>query len=180
MLTQLEETGRTGGERERLATLFAYSAWANDRILMACEALDEAQWTRDLGNSFPSIADTVAHIAGAEWIWLERWRGNSPTALREELNGAPLARLRDELAGIREERAQLLASLPADALEQPLAYRNTAGTHFAEPLWQQMRHVVNHSAYHRGQIVTMLRQLGIAPPPTDLIVYFREAPPSQR
>jgi uncharacterized damage-inducible protein DinB len=45
---------------------------------------------------------------------------------------------------------------------------------FAQPLWQCLQHVANHSTYHRGQITTMLRQLGAKPAGTDLIGFYRE------
>jgi len=55
-----------------------------------------------------------------------------------------------------------------------IKYRNTAGTPFEGPLWPMLQHVVNHSSYHRGQIATLLRQLGAKPMATDLIVFHRE------
>lgn len=108
--------------------LYAYNRWANAEALDAASALSEPQFTRDLGNSFPSVRDTLVHILAAEWIWLSRWQGISP-------NGMP-----DGWAssGYRE---------------------------------QMLRHVVNHSTYHRGQIATMLRQLGAKAASTDLIIF---------
>ena len=55
--------------------LYVYNYWARDRQLEACEALTEEQFLRPMGNSFSSLRDTLAHLLGAEWIWLERWRG---------------------------------------------------------------------------------------------------------
>ena len=59
---------------------FAYNKWANDRTLDAIRPLTPEQLTRNLGSSFPSICETAAHIASAEWIWLRRWKGQSPAA----------------------------------------------------------------------------------------------------
>ena len=75
---------------EEIRTLFAYDAWANGRTLDACAALTPEQFTRDLGSSFRSVRDTLAHILGAQWIWLERFHGRSPTALPkpEQLPGS--------------------------------------------------------------------------------------------
>ena len=64
-----------------LRELFAYNYWARDRQLEACAALTQEQFQRPLGNSFSSLRDTLAHLVGAEWVWLERWRGRSPRAL---------------------------------------------------------------------------------------------------
>ena len=57
--------------------------------------------------------------------------------------------------------------------EQAIDYRSTRGDAFTTPLWQQLQHVVNHSSYHRGQVVTLLRQLGVDPIGTDLIAFYR-------
>ncbi|MQA90344.1 MAG: hypothetical protein GEU90_08915 [Gemmatimonas sp.] len=61
-----------------------------------------------------------------------------------------------------------------DDLQRVVAYQNTAGAAFESTFWQMARHVVNHSSYHRGQVATLLRQLGHRPPATDLIAFFRE------
>jgi len=66
---------------EDVRTLYDYNAWANSRALEACSALTPEQFTRDLGSSFRSLRDTLAHIYGAEWVWLERWHGRTPTGL---------------------------------------------------------------------------------------------------
>ena len=63
-----------------LRLLLDYHYWARDRLLDATDALTQEQLTRDLGNSFRSVRDTLAHLHGSEWIWLSRWQGTSPTA----------------------------------------------------------------------------------------------------
>ena len=65
-----------------------------------------------------------------------------------------------------------MTALPAERLLQPLEYRNRKGEVWRYPLWQQLFQVVNHSTYHRGQVATMLRQLGATPAATDLLVYY--------
>jgi len=59
-----------------LQTLVDYHYWARDRLLDAIEPLTAEQWRRDLGSSFKSIHETVAHIYAAEWAWHQRWQGN--------------------------------------------------------------------------------------------------------
>ena len=66
---------------EETRLLFAYDAWANARTLDACAALTPEQFTRELGSSFSSVRDTLAHILGAQWIWNERFYGRPTAAL---------------------------------------------------------------------------------------------------
>src|SRR2546428_8695929 len=64
-----------------LGELFDYNYWARDRQLEACATLTPEQFLRPLGNSFSSLRDTLAHLVGAEWIWLERWLGHTPRSM---------------------------------------------------------------------------------------------------
>ena len=68
-----------------------------------------------------------------------------------------------------------LESLGADGITRVFEYRLISGAEGKSPFWQMLQHVVNHSTFHRGQVVTLLRQLGAAPPKTmDLIGFYRE------
>lgn len=161
------------GALGELRELFAYNRWANERILDAVAPLEAEEFTRDLRSSYPSIRDTLVHTLSAEWVWLSRWKGVSPSSMpgAEELMtaGAVRGRWRE----LEAERSEYLDGLTEARLVEVIAYRNTRGEPFATPLWQMLRHVVNHSSYHRGQVTTMLRQLGRAAIATDLIVFYR-------
>ena len=84
--------------QQDILTLYDFNRWANGRTLEAAAALSAEQFVRDLGSSFPSVRDTLAHILGAEWAWLRRWQGESPTTLLRADEFATVAALRDWLA----------------------------------------------------------------------------------
>jgi uncharacterized damage-inducible protein DinB len=155
-------------------TLYEYNSWANRRTLDACSALSVEQFTRDLHSSFGSVRDTVAHIYGAEWIWLERWHGRIPSALPTAADFPDLAALRARWAEHERNLNEYIRSLTPSELGRVIKYQNTKGVPFEGPIWPMLQHVVNHSTYHRGQVTTLLRQLGAAPASTDLIVFYRE------
>ncbi len=71
---------------------------------------------------------------------------------------------------------QFIEALTPQRLREELAYINLKGQRYSYPLWQQLVHVVNHSSYHRGQVTTLLRQLGDEAVSTDFLVYFDEKP----
>lgn len=152
--------------------LFAYNRWANARILGAVDPLDAEQFLRDLGSSFRSVRDTLVHILSAEWIWLERWRGTSPAAMFDPAAFPTLERIRARWRDVEAGQAAFVDAATNDRLQAPVAYRNTRGERWEYPLWQLMAHVVNHSTYHRGQITTLLRQLGAQAVATDLLVFY--------
>jgi uncharacterized damage-inducible protein DinB len=154
--------------------LFAYGAWANGRVLAAAEGLTDVELGAAAPSSFPSLLATLGHIVVAEWIWLRRFRGESPAAAPAWASGSSLAELKARLAALEAERAEYLGRLSDADLRQVVSYRNLSGQAHANPLEDLVRHVVNHSTYHRGQAATQLRQLGRTPPNTDLIAYLRQ------
>ena len=160
---------------EDLQTLVDYHYWARDRLFAAIGTLTQEQLTRNLGNSFPSIFDTVVHLYGADWIWRSRWDGESPTAL-------PASNTFRDLPSVRsawnEEEGRIRACLERlgpEGVARPIAYRGWDGRQQAQPFWQMLQHLVNHGSYHRGQVTTMLRQINVAPAKSmDLIAFYRE------
>ena len=158
-----------------LATLFDYNHWANRRICTALAACDEDVLTRDLGSSFRSLYATLLHIYGAEWVWFRRLRGESPPSLPQPEQYPTLAELEAAWQVLAADYRDFVAALAEPSLVQLRRYQDTRGNAYEQPVWQILVHVVNHSSYHRGQITTMLRQVGATPVATDLIVYFRES-----
>ena len=158
-----------------LRTLFNYDKWATDKLLEEVARLPEEQYVKDLGSSHGGIRGTLVHIFAADRIWLERWKGNSPARLVGEEQVPTLLFLMDQWTALRRELDELLNSLSDEKIQARLGYRTTEGTAQTQPLYQQMQHRINHSTYHRGQVVTFLRQLGCKPPSTDLILFYRRA-----
>lgn len=161
-------------EIEEARYLFRYTAWANAQVLDAAARLSPDEFTRDLKNSFPSVRDTLVHLLYAEWVWLARWEGESPRDVLDPAKYADVQAVRAHLAEIERRRDALLAGLDDDALGRDIIYANSKGERWSYQLGEMMRHVANHSTYHRGQIVTILRQLGYPAPTTDLLVYVDE------
>jgi uncharacterized damage-inducible protein DinB len=154
--------------------LFTYDRWATNRLLETVATLTEEQYRKDLGSSFGGIRGTLVHIYGADWVWLQRWGGNSPSALIKEDEIPTLQMLKQRWDDLRSELDGFLGSLTEEKLQASLNYRDTKGVPYSLPLYQQLQHRINHSTYHRGQIVTFLRQLGAKPQGTDLILFYRE------
>jgi uncharacterized damage-inducible protein DinB len=152
--------------------LYDYNRWANARVLDAASRLTAEQYTRDLSSSFRSVRDTLTHIMAAEWIWLQRWQGTSHKALFEPAEFPNFAALRTKWAEIEQEQMEFVNDLTDESLAIMITYVNFKGETWTYALWQMMQHLVNHSTYHRGQVTTMLRQLGAEPAATDFLLFF--------
>jgi uncharacterized damage-inducible protein DinB len=157
---------------EEVAKLLDYNRWANARTLESVAPLTQEELDRKLGGSFPSVRETLVHIYAAEWIWLERWRGTSPKGLPSPDEMKTLDGLKERWARVEEERSQFARGLSADRLGETIAYFNLAGEGRKNRLGELFVHVVNHCSYHRGQVATMLRQLGRKPLSTDYVLYL--------
>jgi uncharacterized damage-inducible protein DinB len=152
--------------------LFDYTEYANGLALDAAEKLTEEQRRHDFKISHGSIHGTLVHMAGAEWIWLERWKGTSHSRIWTDDDFAGVAALRSRWREIETGRRELLENLTKERLRQDLSYKNLKGEPFTLPIVEQMQHVVNHATLHRGQVVGMIRQLGLQPPAVDLLYYL--------
>lgn len=157
-----------------LRTLFEFNSWADQRTLESCAPLMPEQFTRDLSSSFHSVRDTLVHIFGAEWLWLERWQGRMPTALPWAPDFPDYASVSARWSDVHRDLHQFVTRLTQEDIERSFEVRTTAGGLYTQPLWQMMQHVVNHGSYHRGQVATMRRQLDAKPASTDLILFYRE------
>ena len=161
-------------ELNNIRQLYDYNRWAGRRTLAVASRLANDDFIRPTGNSFSSVRDTFAHILSAEWIWLERWQGRSPKALLDSADFPTVQSLESKWATVERDQMQFIQALTPQRLREELAYVNLGGQRNSYPLWQQLVHVVNHSSYHRGQITTLLRQLGAEAVSTDFLVYFDE------
>ena len=156
-------------------TLLDYHYWARDRLLDAAEALTPAQYTKDLGSSFTSVRDTIAHLVGAEIAWYQRWHGEVVTALPAAQDFPDVAVVRRAWAEQESRTLAFLESLGEAGINRIFEYRLLSGAEGRATYGHTLQHLANHGTYHRGQVVTMLRQLGAQPPKaTDMIGYYRE------
>lgn len=155
--------------------LVDYNYWARDRMLEAVERLDADQYARDLKSSFRSVRDTLVHLYSAEWVWYSRWTGQSPMTPIAADAFPDRAALRAAWTDMESRIRAFVAALGEDGLTRVFDYTLMNGTAGSSVFWQMLQHVVNHGSYHRGQVTTMLRQLGAAPPKSvDLIAFYRE------
>jgi uncharacterized damage-inducible protein DinB len=122
-------------------------------------------------------------MAGAEWIWLERWHGRSPGgkeawSLWSTEACGDLATLDQRWQDIISTRTKFIAELDQTRLVGDVPFKLLNGDSNSMRLVDQMHHVANHATLHRGQVVGMIRQMGLAPPSTDLLFYLRREIPA--
>jgi uncharacterized damage-inducible protein DinB len=156
---------------EYFLTLYNYNYWANEKILQTAERVTVEQFLAPTKFSHGSLRDTLAHTLSAEWIWLSRWQGVSPTAMLPEDNFSTLQVLRDRWRDEEQKLRAFLGTLGENDLTRIVKYNNTRGKPFERPLWHMLVHVVNHGTQHRAEAAAILTDLGHSPGDLDF-VYF--------
>ena len=157
---------------EYLTQLYDYNYWANHRILEAAEVLTEDQLFRSHGHGWDSIHHTLVHMINAEWIWLERWQGNSPESLPPFEDFPDLAAIRMRWLEVEVDLRTFVSQQTPESLFREVAYTNTRGQALRVPLWQLLVHLANHGTHHRGELAAMLTVLGIPHQENDWYYYF--------
>jgi uncharacterized damage-inducible protein DinB len=157
---------------EEIRTLFEYDRWAMDRALGAMEVLTDEQLGREVGGAFPSVRETTAHVLGAGFVWLSRWKGSVRGTRPEPWVFTDLTSLRTRAGQMAGEIRAYLRDLAPDDLDREIDIVTSGGLADRRPVVETMRHAVNHASYHRGQIADQMRLLGATPASTDLFLFY--------
>jgi len=159
---------------EYLQQLYDYHYWANHRILTAAEGLTEEQLHRQQGHSWGNIHGVLLHMMNAEWIWLQRWKGESPKAFFGPEDFPTLAALRERWDELEAEMRAFVADQTPQSLEREVTYTTTLGKTYCLLLWQMMVHVPNHGTHHRGELAAMFASMDALHPEEEVIHYALE------
>lgn len=152
-----------------------YNYWANETLLKLIEKeVNEEKLDKNLVSSFPSLRKTVFHIWDAEHIWIKRLNGESLLDWPSKSFKGKISSASEKMLLNSKSFIEFIEKNGDEELSIPFTYLNTEGKSFSNPIWEAVLHCMNHSTYHRGQVVTMLRQLAVENiPSTDYIAYTR-------
>jgi uncharacterized damage-inducible protein DinB len=152
----------------------SYNRWANLRLIETSVELDTKRFMQRVESSFPSVQKTWIHIIWAEELWYERWNSRSFITEYSSDDFPTVESIRNKIEVLSANQLQYIKILKPEDAEKKISYENIKGEKWEYSLSQMVHHMFVHSVYHRGQIVTMLRQLGLQPPGLDYLVYVDE------
>ncbi|MDV6167923.1 DinB family protein [Flavobacterium sp. DG1-102-2] len=153
--------------------LAGYIAWTDNKIIKWLDQISEERWEQNITSSFNSIKQTALHIASAEKIWIDFWKNiPDPVFLSAEFDGT-----KNDLLKIWTKTSLQLKDFiehyPEEEYRKQIIFK-VRGEEWKMEFWQTFSHFINHATYHRGQLVTMLRQVGFENfSSTDLATYYR-------
>ena len=152
----------------------SYSNWANQRLTDTILLLPEEKLVQHLASSFPSLQATLLHMWDAESMWWQRLKmHDNVTRPSDHFKGST----RDVSTALLHQGKlweSWIANASVAAIEHVFHYQNSKKEKFRQPTYEMLMHIFNHGSYHRGQLVTMLRELAVKEiPATDFIVFTR-------
>jgi uncharacterized damage-inducible protein DinB len=163
--------------KELLLQYASYHAWANDLLLELINNLDEEKQKRPLKSSFPSLFETVLHMLDAESIWWQRMKLQERILRPSENFQGDMKEASTQLLQQNRLWREWVLQASEPQLQHAFKYQNTKRESFKQPVAQVLMHVFNHGTYHRGQLVTMLRQLEVEKiPQTDYVIWTHKHP----
>ena len=161
--------------KELLQQYSAYNHWANKIILQSLSGYSEDQLNQEIVSSFTSLNKTILHMLDAESIWWQRLKLNEHILVPSSQNGMNFNEASEQLLRTSASLEEWVKNANEVNLTHVFEYRNTKKELFKQPVFEVIIHMVNHGTYHRGQIVTMLRQLNISKiPGTDFVLFRRK------
>lgn len=153
----------------------AYNVWANQRIIDCVSNLTDEQINQKINSSFKSIYATVAHLWDVESIWWQRVKLQEQEEWPSHGFKGSVLELCNNLMKQSKHWKEWIDLTTDATLEHEFIYRNTKKQQFKQPVYEALQHLFNHQTYHRGQLITMLRQVGLEKVPnTDLISFLRK------
>ncbi len=159
--------------KRHIYTQVDYNLWANKKTTNLLASLDPTVIDQPISNSFPTIKETLEHLHYAESIWLQRIQRDEHTQIPwPDANPLP-EQLYTDLVGASKDIKDFTDGLEEEDLERTVSFITGEGTSLSNTIERILYHVINHSTYHRGQVITMLKQLGIKDAvSTDLYFYY--------
>ena len=155
--------------------IYEYDRWANSRLLQMVSRIGPENLNKQLGSSYGSIKDTLTHILSCESDWLMRWKGITPNTIVQPSEFPDFQSIQEKWMEVENDQRNFVSKLSDEVLQEPVTYEDMEGKTYDYPLWQMIHHLVNHSTYHRGQVVTMLRQIGADAISLDFLDFIDES-----
>jgi uncharacterized damage-inducible protein DinB len=152
-----------------------YNLWANQRMIDTINNLSDEQINRDIVSSYRSIYKTLLHLWDVENIWWQRLKLVEQQVWQsDDFTGSVMELGNNVIQQSKQWKEWIDLSTPA-ALDHEFIYKNSKKDQYKQPVSEMLHHLFNHQSYHRGQLVTMLRQVGVTDiPNTDLISFLRK------
>ena len=149
--------------KEHLQNMFEFIRWADGLMIRAARTVPDDGYYREQGISLGSIHKLMVHCMSVQWLWLSRWRGESPARVETHEDFPTRDSLEQRWPLVHSAMLDFLGMQSPKSISRVVQYKNTRGEIYNVPLGDLMLHVIDHESYHRGQINTMIKRAGGTP-----------------
>lgn len=149
----------------------SYNEWMNKKLYELCAQLSDEERKTNRKAFFKSIHGTLNHLLLADKAWMGRFEGKPfiVDSLDQELY-ADFEELREERQHTDTRILRWASNISMADLSGELGYQSVLSPGQKScKLWIAVYHLFNHETHHRGQLTTLINQLGINPGVTDLL-----------
>ncbi len=161
--------------KKMLTQYAAYNLWANQRLIEVINNLTDEQTERNIVSSFNGIQKTLLHLWDVENIWWQRLKLTELQVWQSDTYTGSLMELTKNLLAQSKQWKDWIDIATETALTHVFIYKNSKKDQFKQPVYEMLMHLFNHQSYHRGQLITLIRQAGETNiPNTDLISFLRK------
>jgi len=163
--------------QDDLASLYAYTRWADERIMEAVRRLSPEQYAQEPVPGWTSVRSSLLHMGWAMQLWSRRLAGEDMGTMPTESDHPTIDDAERLLREGYDAFNRLIAATTPEQLASIWEARDPRGQLRRIPYWSAYRHVGNHQTYHRGQVASKLKRLGVDPPITDFVFWALEQTP---
>ena len=148
---------------EQIHDLFDFLRWGDLQMLHAAGGVSDVEYYKERNISMGSIHKVLVHAMAAEWLWLSRWKGETPKRIEDHMDYPTRQALKERWPVVHLALTEFLDEQTYDSLNANFSYRTMKGEEVSGTLAEFMFHVVDHGSYHRGQLNTMIKHAGGTP-----------------
>ena len=162
--------------KELLTQLASHNTWANGQIIDSLNTVPEEILNTPVPSSFKTLKATVVHLWNAESIWWQRMKLQEKIMIPGESFEGSFGEAAIQLLKQNRQWHEWVSAAGTHMLEHEFIYQDSKKEQFKQPVYQVLLQLFNHGTYHRGQMIVMMHQLGLAKmPQTDFIFWSRKS-----
>lgn len=135
-----------------------YLRWGDQRCLIAARSVRDEQYYTDYQISAGSLHKVLVHCMTAQWLWLCRFRGESPQRVEDHTDYPTRMSVEQRWPLVHAALIDFVGRMTPNQLGNPVTFHDTKGNAHTLPLRDMILNLVDHASYHRGQIATLIKR----------------------
>ncbi len=151
-----------------------YLRWGDQQSLLSARSVRDEEYYKEQNISIGSLHKMLVHCMAVQWLWLSRFRGESPQRAEDHTTYPTRMELEQRWPLVHAALIDFVGRTTPNQLGNPITYHDTKGASHTLPMRDMILHLIDHGSYHRGQIATMIKRAGGTPLPISFRIWAVE------